>query len=774
MRAGTGPLAIGELLGAAAFITSVVAGSMTLIRPFRVPRHSFLRDVGFFAFAVAFTIVILWDGDIKAWEAGAMIGLYCFYVFVVAMGSWWLRVRKRRLDTMRKARSEFAAEGEEIEYRDDPDFPTQPGDGTPDRRPSLQLSQSQSSLTSSLLSSPHLVPIDFPRIPHEPEIADEAALFDMAEEAQAHRRHRPSLPSAGPNGRLRIPSSAVSRRPPPLLESPSRDKSPLSARPGARHRHNTGAAIRPSLLGAIEFRDVVNSLAQEAAARGTRPSALLFPDSTGHGIGSSRQRANSYSHPRHERALSAYPDLAVEDGDTESDAASRRSSSSARDTLGDLSPNRRSTSTASWARARGHRAAMSAVVSTSKAPWQRDPDIHDRAEPAWPKPTKDPAGEPARPTPSWTASADQIEDPWRNATPRPRQQLRLQIPTPDRPSTPLQPLSASSALGTGVPAIMVTGAGGSEASLVSPASRRNDASSGVNPLYVPDKRRRAWVIVKTILAVLFPSLQGLRRKSWVGRIAAVVTAPAILLLNLTLPVVDDDGSDCESDEGEKEDEAVEEENGDEDLEQLSPEEIQAKRRHRDQTIAATLHSPAEFNHHDRSPHSPSSAISVLPLDGPGASEPPPIELPPPEIETWEGPTDAQITRVLAAVQCFLAPLFCLVALTGDDLRWWYFPIALGVGVSLGGLSYTFLKDLKSRLRLILCFVGFFVAMVWILTIVNEMVGVLQCVGHIFGLSDAILGLTIFAMGNSLGDLVADITVAKMGFPVMAMSACFGG
>jgi len=29
-------------------------------------------------------------------------------------------------------------------------------------------------------------------------------------------------------------------------------------------------------------------------------------------------------------------------------------------------------------------------------------------------------------------------------------------------------------------------------------------------------------------------------------------------------------------------------------------------------------------------------------------------------------------------------------------------------------------------------------------------------------------------GNSLGDLVANITVARLGFPIMALSACFGG
>ena len=72
------------------------------------------------------------------------------------------------------------------------------------------------------------------------------------------------------------------------------------------------------------------------------------------------------------------------------------------------------------------------------------------------------------------------------------------------------------------------------------------------------------------------------------------------------------------------------------------------------------------------------------------------------------------------------------------------------------------------------FVGFLVAMTWIFVVANEVVGILQAVGLILGISDAILGLTVFAMGNSLGDLVSNITIAKMGFPQMAFSACFGG
>src|SRR5690606_5986901 len=73
-----------------------------------------------------------------------------------------------------------------------------------------------------------------------------------------------------------------------------------------------------------------------------------------------------------------------------------------------------------------------------------------------------------------------------------------------------------------------------------------------------------------------------------------------------------------------------------------------------------------------------------------------------------------------------------------------------------------------------CYLGFVVAISWISTIANEVVGVLKAVGVIFNISDAILGLTIFAVGNSRGDLVADITIARLGFPVMALSACFGG
>lgn len=64
-------------------------------------------------------------------------------------------------------------------------------------------------------------------------------------------------------------------------------------------------------------------------------------------------------------------------------------------------------------------------------------------------------------------------------------------------------------------------------------------------------------------------------------------------------------------------------------------------------------------------------------------------------------------------------------------------------------------------------------MVWIYFLANEVVALLMALGLIMNVSEAILGLTIFAVGNSLGDLVANLTIAQMGFPNMAVAACFG-
>lgn len=111
MRANSGSLAIGELLGAASFIVSCVVGSMCIIKPFKVNRGSFLRDVGFFTVAITLLLVFLSDHYIHAWEAQTLIGLYVIYVASVVSASWWERRQEKRRRTEAVVRSEFEPEG---------------------------------------------------------------------------------------------------------------------------------------------------------------------------------------------------------------------------------------------------------------------------------------------------------------------------------------------------------------------------------------------------------------------------------------------------------------------------------------------------------------------------------------------------------------------------------------------------------------------------------------------------------------------------------------
>jgi len=119
MRAQSGSLAVGELLGAATFIVSCVVGSMCIIKPFQVHRGPFLRDVGFFTVAVGLVLLTLWDGKISRWEAGALVGLYVVYVILVVVGSWWERRQERKRQMQAVIRNEFAEEPLFPRYTDD-------------------------------------------------------------------------------------------------------------------------------------------------------------------------------------------------------------------------------------------------------------------------------------------------------------------------------------------------------------------------------------------------------------------------------------------------------------------------------------------------------------------------------------------------------------------------------------------------------------------------------------------------------------------------------
>ena len=77
-----------------------------------------------------------------------------------------------------------------------------------------------------------------------------------------------------------------------------------------------------------------------------------------------------------------------------------------------------------------------------------------------------------------------------------------------------------------------------------------------------------------------------------------------------------------------------------------------------------------------------------------------------------------------------------------------------------------------RYHFIFSVVGFVIAIVWIFTFANELVSLLKAFAVMFGLSDSILGLTLLAWGNYIGDFVPNTTMAYTGSPRAGFSGCF--
>lgn len=70
--------------------------------------------------------------------------------------------------------------------------------------------------------------------------------------------------------------------------------------------------------------------------------------------------------------------------------------------------------------------------------------------------------------------------------------------------------------------------------------------------------------------------------------------------------------------------------------------------------------------------------------------------------------------------------------------------------------------------------GFVVAATWIDFVADQLVAILSYVGILLGIPSSILGLTILAWGNSIGDLSTNMSMARRGLSNMSITACFGG
>ena len=792
MKTHSGSLAVGELIGAAGFITAVVAGSMALARPFKVARKSFVRDVGFFIVAAAFSMVFLADGHLHLWECATMVGFYVFYVVFVVLWHWYLRRRSRRLALEDSARSHFHIPGtDEAEHEPYRDEEGEEGLASTRRGPSRTVSQNDfNSLERG--GSPLLKPMG-----EETDVDDETRGRYLAEISSNMRVSRP--------------------------------------RPG-EHR-NTINPIRPSLVGALEFRAVLSSLQKSRNIQAIPINLRRYSDDPTFTTAQQQDNLSTTSNPEislddvdaHDVASNA---SLRPSSDTERSGPTRIRAVSANDAVGlRLDPNA------------FQRPQIDMLGPT--------PPGNARLQPVDDTPgSKARTRSPSPPGPSMTLSPAADEFGYLSTSPAPMSPLQHErsgdLLAPPEGSfagsrTHLQPQADFENYGTtytpkdspnmngrpSVPRIKIPRSPASNSSRASspsspfpeyfddpnfmptarapsirlpPSSIDSESTFHRNLYQTIDQKPLRWWPYKVLpypevlFATLFPTLYAWKDKNIWEKLLGIVAAPSVFVLSTTLPIV----------EVEKEEDDVAD-ILDPNPGLLSPQHTQARRGSTLATLvpdSPTIEAssvgdlpevPNFGKHGNQGISSPAINISG-PEDGDAlqnSSRRP--RLPPPKrhnsshLPEHTAPSEPPSSpkdwnRWLVATQIFTAPFFIVLLYWANtdptlSIRNLLLPCLFSLIASLIAFAILVLTTTPSRppkYRYLLCFLGFIVSIAWISTIANEVVGVLKAFGVILGISDAILGLTIFAVGNSLGDLVADITVAKLGYPVMALSACFGG
>ncbi|GAO13792.1 uncharacterized protein UV8b_03976 [Ustilaginoidea virens] len=748
MSSNSPSMAVGELIGAACFITGVVAGSMALVREFRVDKKTYARDIIFFIVAVAFSMSFLADGQLRFWECWAMVGYYILYVVTVVGCHWYSTRRRRLLRREGEARSHYygmaGPADDELAgepYRDEPEA-AQDGSLHDSRR------------------SP--IPIHDTLTPERGPGTGSATQDGDIENAR-------STADGSDDEHDRLVAAEVSR-------------SMRVLRP-ARRKSYALPPIRPSLVGAVEFRSALSQLQRESTLQLSRIPGRSYSD---HQISGRPRRGTTSEVSEGERwetlsipggaaardrayscagmpptAPAPLPDLMDEDGLADSNSLFSNTSLA----VPGPTPSTRSTIPS-----------PPFTVGGNLAP--------------------PPLGPPGTSGGGKTSHAEQR----RGDTAGP---IKLLIPSrrssqSDASSTNSPfPHCAESPNVAMTPNVTLERA----ADLLFPPAgvcRRDNSFPDVQAPGTAARRPVRWWPYAVlppphvVWATLFPTLQGWRDKSIWDKFLSAISVPSIFLLVATLPVVESDTSE-DSDDG---------------FSTLHAGGGCGDSRHVAPAISVGAHeAEAEgewerYRRHSRRASvvsaQPCSSQPIVCLEtedtavepqgagaGAGADEPSLAKaLSVMASTSHEDEERPSWNRWLACLQLFTGPLFAMMILWANMreelsspgrtlLKMTLYTLVLSL-VLLAFLFVFTSEHKRPRYHFLLCFLGFVISIAWISTIAGEVVGVLKTFGVILNISEALLGLTIFAAGNSVGDLVADITVARLGYPVMALSACFGG
>ncbi|XP_055822998.1 cation/calcium exchanger 1-like [Solanum dulcamara] len=139
------------------------------------------------------------------------------------------------------------------------------------------------------------------------------------------------------------------------------------------------------------------------------------------------------------------------------------------------------------------------------------------------------------------------------------------------------------------------------------------------------------------------------------------------------------------------------------------------------------------------------------------------------------------SKSFGIVSITLAPLLLVLIwdFFGPKSSIWAYSISGVLGVSCGVLVFFTSDGLHppKKFNFLWLGLGFLMSITWTYILAEELISLLVSMGLIFGISPSILGLTLLAWGNSLGDLVSNVTLAQTSGPggaQVALCGCYAG